>query len=202
MNQKLKAVFLIATLKPDNEVSHTEALALLLDEKLKAHGVESQMIRLAERNIPVGTQSDMGKGDEWPGILKTLIASDIVILATPIWFGNYSSLLQKIIERMDSARGPEFTKNGKSPFNNKVGAVIVTGGQDGAEAIIGHIGMFMSWIGFTLPPAYSLSVLSSMNFEEKSMQELIEGYKKKSNAIAEVTAGNLTSLAQLIRKNN
>lgn len=200
MNSKLKATFLVATLKPDNEVSHTEALSRLLAEKLKAHEVESEIVRLAERNIPLGTQGDMGKGDEWPEILKKLIASDIIIFATPVWFGSYSSLLQKIIERMDSVRGPEFTKNGKSPFNNKVGGVVVTGGQDGAEAIIGHIAMFMSWIGLTIPPAYSLTFLSGMNFAEESMEVLIEGYKKDNDDIAGVTAANLASLAKLLKK--
>src|SRR3989344_7466875 len=97
----MKAIFLLATLKHNDEVSNTEVLSELLAEKLKDHSIESEIVRLIDYNIPPGLKSDMGAGDDWPQILKKVLAADIVIFATPIWWGIASSLMQRIIERMD-----------------------------------------------------------------------------------------------------
>ncbi len=197
---RLKATFLIATLKPDDELSHTEILSGLLGDELSPLGVECEMIRLAERNIKLGTQNDMGDGDEWPSILKKLFASDIVIFATPTWWGSHSSLMQKVLERTDNVRGTEFTKTGKSPFNKKVGGIIVTGAQDGAEEIIGHLMMVMSWIGLTIPAAGSLSIIAAANYSSDNRKEILASYKKEYAGMAKVTAQNLTNLATLLKK--
>ena len=65
------------------------------------------MIRLVDYDIPAGTKSNMGKGDDWPRILEKILASDIIVFATPIWWGIQSSLMQRVIERLDelSIRG-------------------------------------------------------------------------------------------------
>jgi len=196
----LKATFLIATLKPDAELSHTEILSGVLRDMLHPLGVDCEMIRLAERNIKLGNKNDMGGDDEWPSILKKLFASDIVIFATPIWWGSHSSLMQKVLERTDNVRGEEFTKTGKSPLNKKVGGIVITGAQDGAENIIGHLMMVMSWIGLTIPPAGSLSVLASANYSSNNREEILKGYQKEYGGQAKVTAQNLVTLATLLKK--
>ena len=199
--QNLKAVFLVGTLKATPLSSHTQVLSEFLAQKLEKYNVESEFIRLADYDIKPGIEDDMGNGDEWPTILEKLVASDIIILSTPIWWGTYSSLIQRAVERMDHVRGPEFYSTGKSPFSNKVGGMVVTGGSDGAEFVIGHLAMFMSWSGLTIPPACSVSVLSGVNFEDKSDAELIEAYKKDSEGVAEVTAANLATTARLLKMN-
>ena len=196
----LKATFLIATLKPAAELSHTEILSRLLGDALSPLGVESEWIHLADRNIELGTKNDMGKDDEWPAILEKLFASDIVIFGTPTWWGSHSSLMQKVLERMDNVRGDEFTKTGKSPFNNKVGAIIVTGAQDGAEQIIGHLMMVMSWVGFTIAPAGSLSIIAASNYSSDNEKEIRTSYQKEYGAMAKVTAQNIANLAALLKK--
>ena len=63
-----RAVFLLATLKHKRgggEFSHTETLCELVVENLRAHGVRSEIVRLVEYDIPPGTKSNMGKGDDW-----------------------------------------------------------------------------------------------------------------------------------------
>ena len=99
-----RAVFLLATLKHKRgggEFSHTETLCELVIENLREHGVRSEIVRLVEYDIPPGTKSNMGKGDDWPVILKKVLAADILVFATPIWWGNHSSLMQRAIERLD-----------------------------------------------------------------------------------------------------
>jgi multimeric flavodoxin WrbA len=200
--ENLKAVFLVGTLKKEGDFSHTEFLSQFLAGKLKTYGVQSEVIRLIDKNIPLGLENDMGNGDEWSDILKSLFEADIVILATPIWWGSYSSLIQKIMERMNNVRGADFTKTGKSPFNNKVGGIVVSGAEDGAEYVIGHLSMFMSWVGFSMPPACSLSSLLGMNYSNTDAKELSVEYEKNYGNMAGVTAANLSALAILLKKNS
>ncbi len=82
----LTAIVLLATLKPKNQLSHTAVLATLLMEKLARSNIQSEMIRLIDYDIKPGIQENMGTGDEWPKILKQILAADIIIFATPIWW--------------------------------------------------------------------------------------------------------------------
>ena len=43
----------------------------------------------------------MGEGDEWPQILEKILAADILIIGTSIWFGVRNSVCQMVIERLD-----------------------------------------------------------------------------------------------------
>ena len=60
----MRAVVLSCTLKPSPAPSNTEALASVVTDALRSHGVESEVIRLADRDIPPGVESDMGAGDD------------------------------------------------------------------------------------------------------------------------------------------
>ncbi|MDQ5832410.1 MAG: NAD(P)H-dependent oxidoreductase [Actinomycetota bacterium] len=97
----LKAVLLNCTIKKSPAVSNTEALMDKVIEHLDALGVECEKVRVVDHNIPFGVASDEGPGDEWPPILDKLLAADIIIVGTPIWFGVRSSVCQTVIERLD-----------------------------------------------------------------------------------------------------
>jgi len=197
----MKAIFLLGSLKRDGEWSHTRVLSELLIEKLKDNGVESEIVALIDHHIPPGLKTDMGvvdgKQDEWPGIVAKMVASDIIIFATPIWWGNMSSLMQRVIERMDELND-EIAATGKSEFLNKAGGMVITGAEDGAQHVIGNISNFMSWNGFTLPPASSLSYLGNFgNTPEEAMQKL----KVSSGAAATTVARNLAHVAKTLKAN-
>ena len=38
--------------------------------------------------------------DEWPAIFEHVIAADILVLLTPIWLGEKSSVCTQVIERL------------------------------------------------------------------------------------------------------
>ncbi len=199
----MKAVFLLASLKRGGEWSHTKVLCDLLAEKLKENGVESEIISLVEHHIPPGLKTDMGvvdgKQDEWPTIVKAMFAADIIIFATPIWWGNMSSLMQRIIERLDELND-EIAKSGKSDFLNKAGGMVITGAEDGAQHVIGNLSNFMSWNGLTLPPAASLSFLGSFgNTPEEAMQKLKAA--GSTSAQAATVARNLVHIAKTLKAN-
>lgn len=161
---ELKAVFLLGTLKKKHVLSHTRALCDVVADTLKRQeNVDSEIIRLRDYRIEAGTSTEIDD-DDWPDIVEKMIASDIIIFATPIWWGIQSSLIQRAIERLDELND-ELLETGKSVFANKVGGIVITGAEDGAEHIIGNILNFMSFNGFSVPPAPSVTWLGDATSE-------------------------------------
>lgn len=198
----LKAVFLLGTLKKLPEVSHTEGLCQLLIAELKEQGVESEIIRLVDYALPPGTRTNMGEGDDWPSLLPRIQASDMLILATPVWWGIQSSLMQRAIERMDELND-EIVATGKSEFLNKVGGMVITGAEDGAQHIIGNLANFLTWNGLTLPPACSLSYLGSYEKgEDDSLESLHAKFRsgKYTAGMARTMARNLAHVARTLKE--
>jgi multimeric flavodoxin WrbA len=146
----LRALVLNASLKDAPAVSNTGEVVDLVLGHLAARGVTGETIRLADRRIPVGLGYQESEDDEWPEIVAKLKAADIVIFATPIWWGGRSSLMQRVIERMD-ALDEEYRADGRSALYNKVAGIVITGSEDGALATMGSIMMVLTWMGFTLP---------------------------------------------------
>jgi len=194
----MKALILNGTLKRENHFSHTRTMCDFLITHLEKYGCESEFINLVEFNIKPGVESDEGEGDEWPEILKKVLAVDIIIFATPIWWGTYSSLIQRIIERMD-ALNDELLESGKSELANKVGGMIISGAEDGAEHIIGQICNFLVWNGITMPPACSLSYLGDYPKTKAELLKQLENSKSIKN-MAEVMSHNLTYFARLLKE--
>ncbi|MDQ3660771.1 MAG: flavodoxin family protein [Actinomycetota bacterium] len=147
----LRAVFLNCTLKRSPEVSNTEALARKVVGWFDRLEVESEIIRIVDYNVPTGVSSDEGDGDEWPKILEGIKAADILVIATPIWFGHRSSVAQLVIERLDGTYN-ERNEAGQYPLYNKVGGVVVTGNEDGAHAAAESTLFNLSHLGCTIPP--------------------------------------------------
>jgi multimeric flavodoxin WrbA len=181
----VKATILLATLKKDG-LSNTETLSQFLQQRMARSGVECTIVRLVDHDIPPGTCSDMGDGDEWPGILERLLASDIVIFATPIWWDNHSSLMQRAIERLDELHDRVMAGE-PSPLEGRAGGIVITGDSDGAQHVIGHIGNFFNAIGLALPPYGTLSVLWERQAKGKhpSREELLEKYEADYGSTAD-----------------
>lgn len=197
----LKATILLGTLKTKSrkEFSNTAVLCELLCDEFAKHEVKTEIIRLVEYEILPGTKSNMGKKDEWPRILETLVRADIIVFATPIWWSGHSSLIQRTLERLDELND-EIVETGKSEFLNKVGGMVITGGEDGVQNVIAGLANFMVWNGLTLPPACSLSYLG--NHKAKTAKGLKKEFLKKSDTVgmAKTMARNLAYMAQLLKE--
>lgn len=148
----LKALFLNCTLKKSPEVSNTEALINKAVKLYSELGVESEILRMIDYNIPFGISSDEGEGDEWPEILDKVRACNILIIGTPIWFGVRSSIAQLVIERLDGTYDEGDPETGQFPLYNKVAGVIVTGNEDGAHDAAGTTLFNLSHLGCVIPP--------------------------------------------------
>lgn len=173
----MKAVILLGTLKRSG-LSNTETLCEFLAERMERRGVRCEIVKLAEHEIPPGTYSDMGAGDAWPGILAKVLAAEILVLATPIWWGIQSSLTQRVVERLDELHDRVLAGE-PSPLEGKVGGIVLTGDSDGAQHVIGNLCNFFNAVGLLVPPYATLSVLweRQAKGEHPSREELLEKYE-------------------------
>jgi multimeric flavodoxin WrbA len=147
----MRATILNGTLKPSPDTSNTEGLASYVAGALRERGVdEVTHIRLVDHDVKPGVESDMGDGDAWPAIREQILASEILIVATPTWLGQLSSVTKRALERMDAFLS-ETDDDGVPVAYNRVAGVVVTGNEDGAHAIIAAVAQALIDIGYTLP---------------------------------------------------
>jgi multimeric flavodoxin WrbA len=146
----MRALVLNCTLKPSPAPSNTQALTDVVISSLEAADVEVEVVRVVDRRIPPGVELDLGDGDEWPQIHDSVLASDILVIATPTWLGQPSSVSKIVLERMD-AMISEKKDDGTVAAYNKVAGVVVTGNEDGAHHVITEIAGALVDVGFTIP---------------------------------------------------
>lgn len=148
----IKAIFLNCTLKKSPAVSNTDALIDKAVEEYKKIGVESEVVRIIDHNVLTGINSDEGNGDEWPMINQKVKQANILIIATPIWFGVRGSVCQKTMERLSGGYDEANPKTGQYPLYGKVGACIVTGNEDGAHDVCANTLFNLTHLGCTIAP--------------------------------------------------
>jgi multimeric flavodoxin WrbA len=151
----LRALMLNCTLKKSPDLSHTEGLMKISKAILEKKGVKVEILRPVDFNIARGVYPDMTKHgwevDDWPQLYEKVKASDILILGTPIWLGDKSSVCTHIIERLYSNSG-ELNENGQYSFYGKVGGCIITGNEDGIKHCAMNILYSLQHVGYTIPP--------------------------------------------------
>jgi multimeric flavodoxin WrbA len=146
----MKALVLNCTLKSSPEPSNTQLLADVVIAAMKERGVEVDVRRIVDHSVPVGVETDLGDGDEWPGIHEQVLASEILVIATPTWLGQPSSISKKVLERLD-AMISETRDDGTPVAYGKVAGVVVTGNEDGAHHVVAEVAGALGDIGFTVP---------------------------------------------------
>ena len=146
----LTALALNCTLTPSPASSSSELMASQVLDALAEHGVTGSMIRVVDHDVRPGVQTDMGDGDAWPAIRQQLLAADILVLATPTWLGQHSSVAQRVFERLD-AELSETDEAGRTLTSGKVAVVAVVGNEDGAHHITGITLQVLNDVGFSIP---------------------------------------------------
>ncbi len=154
-SENLTALYLNCTLKRSPERSHTDALVEKSRDILEAQGVKTTVIRPVDHDIAFGVQPDMTKEgwetDEWPEIFKEVEKADIMVLTSPIWIGNMSSVAVQTLERLYAHSG-QTNESGQYIYYNKVGGVLVTGNEDGGKHVSRDVLYCLQHIGYTVPP--------------------------------------------------
>jgi len=147
--------------------------------------MQYEIVRLAGYNIKPGTYTSVDS-DDWPAILKKILDLDIVIFATSMWWGIHSSLMQRVIEKLNEFHH-ELMISGDLRLTIKVARIMVTGDSDGAEHIIGNLFNFLIDLGLTIPPFATLTVLwlgfakKSDKSKEEKIRYLEDNYTSAAN---------------------
>ena len=147
----MKALALNCTLKRSPDDSNTGALLRVVLEALEQRGVETETIRVVDHVVEPGVVSEpVTDADEWPAIREKVVGADILVVGTPTWLGQQSSISKRVLERMDALLS-ETKDDGRPIAYDKVAGVVVTGNEDGAHHCIAEISGALVDIGFTVP---------------------------------------------------
>jgi nitrite reductase/ring-hydroxylating ferredoxin subunit/multimeric flavodoxin WrbA len=110
--------------------------------------------------------------------------ADVILVATPIRWGNASSLYYKMVERMNCIQNQETTANNHL-LKNKVASFIITGGQDNVQAVAGQMLGFFAEIGCQFPQFPYIAHSRGWSAED---MENNERYVQQSQALHEGAA--------------
>lgn len=151
----LSALFLNCTLKKSPEMSHTQGLIDMSMAMMNKAGVTTEVLRPVDFDIAPGVYPDMTEHgwdtDDWPALLDKVMAADILVLTTPIWLGDKSSVCARVIERLYSASG-RLNEAGQYAYYGRAGGCLVTGNEDGAKHCAMNILYSLQHLGYTIPP--------------------------------------------------
>ena len=151
----LRALFLNCTLKPSPQQSHTEGLIDIARAIMEKNGVGVEVLRPVDFQIAYGVYPDMTEHgwprDDWPQILDKVMAADILVLGSPIWLGEKSSVCTKVIERLYAASG-QLNEHGQYAYYGRVGGCLITGNEDGAKHCSMNILYSLQHLGYVIPP--------------------------------------------------
>jgi multimeric flavodoxin WrbA len=201
MVPKLKVLAFNCSLKSAHgrEKSSTDVLLNQFMDELAELGAKGEVIRAVDHNIKAGVKSDEGKGDDWPKLRKRVIDADILIIATPIWLGQPSSVAKRVLERMDAFLD-ETDDKGRMPSYGKAAVVVVVGNEDGAHHTGAEMFQALLEVGFTIPSG-GITYWVGEAMGSKDYKELF----KTPKAIADwnpMLASNAVHLARLLKQEN
>ncbi|MBW1640923.1 flavodoxin family protein [Microbacterium resistens] len=183
------------TLKPSPEPSSTEVLGRQVMEALAEQGVSGDALRVVDHRVLPGVLTDMGDDDEWPTIRAAVLAADILVLATPTWLGQHSSVAQRVLERLD-AELSETDDAGRPTLFGTVAIPVVVGNEDGAHHISAILGQALGDVGCTLAaqPAVYWNGEAMSGVDYKDLTEVPEAVA----AATRTAAANAVHLAGLL----
>ena len=151
----LRAVYVNCTLKRSPETSHTQGLIDISVAIMEANGVEVDQIRAVDHEIASGVYPDMTEHgwprDDWPELYERVRAADIVVLCSPIWLGEKSSVCTKVIERL-YGNSHLLNEHGQYADYGKVGGCLITGNEDGVKHCAMNILYSLQHLGYSIPP--------------------------------------------------
>jgi multimeric flavodoxin WrbA len=151
----LRAIYVNCTLKRSPAPSHTQGLADRSIAIMERSGVTVDQFRAIDHEIATGVQPDMTEHgwarDDWPGLFERVIAADIVVILTPIWLGEKSSVCTRVIERL-YGNSHLLNPDGQYAYYGRVGGCLVTGNEDGIKHCAMNVLYSLQHLGYTIPP--------------------------------------------------
>jgi multimeric flavodoxin WrbA/nitrite reductase/ring-hydroxylating ferredoxin subunit len=194
----------ISTTAMDGENPRYSTSDALLDSAMRhaatMYGVEAKTIRLNDlrfRNCE-GYYSKAAQACTWPCSITQMDPNDqldvvyeaivhwadVILVSTPIRWGNASSLYYKMAERMNCIQNQVTIRN-RVLMKNKVAAFIITGGQDNVQAVAGQMLGFFAEIGCVFPQFPYIA--HSRGWSAEDMERNVD-YVKQSEELHEAAA--------------
>lgn len=148
-------------------ISKSERLLVRALDRYKGYGCDTTFLRLKDLKIydcegnysenpsycTYPCQSSLKyDDDEMQKVYDAVLATDILILATPIRWNNHSALVQKFVERMNAIENQD-SWFGNRLIRSKVVGLIIIGHVDGIQHVAGNLLNFFVWSGFHIPEA-------------------------------------------------
>jgi len=151
----LNALFLNCTLKRSPDLSHTQGLIDISSAIMKKNGVTVEALRPVDFDIAYGVYPDMTTqgwdNDNWPEIYEKVKNAHILVITSPIWLGEKSSVCTKVIERLYASSG-DLNEHGQYAYYGRVGGCLITGNEDGAKHCSMNILYSLQHLGYVIPP--------------------------------------------------
>ena len=151
----LKALFLNCTLKPSPVLSHTAGLMEVSRAIMERLGATTEMLRPVDYDLAPGVYPDMKdhgfERDDWPDLYAKVLAAEILVIGSPIWLGEKSSVCTRLIERLYS-NSAEVNDEGQYIYYGRVGGCIITGNEDGSKHCAMNILYSLQHLGYVIPP--------------------------------------------------
>jgi multimeric flavodoxin WrbA len=151
----LRALIFNCTLKPSPDRSNTDGLIDRCRHIMAAQGVAVDVLRAVDHDIATGVWPDMTEHgwqhDAWPQLYEKVLAADILVLAGPIWLGDNSSVMKRVIERL-YACSSILNDRGQYAYYGRVGGCLITGNEDGVKHCAMNVLYSLQHLGYTIPP--------------------------------------------------
>ncbi len=201
---ELRATYVNCTLKRSPERSHTQGLVDISAGIMRRHGVHVSEIRSIDHQIASGLYPDMREHgwevDEWPALWPTVFASDILVIAGPIWLGDNSSETKKVIERLYS-QSHLLNEQGQWAYYGRVGGCLITGNEDGVKHCAMNVLYSLQHIGYVIPPQADAGWIGEAGPGPSYLDEGSGGPENDfTNRNATFMTWNLMHLARMIKR--
>lgn len=168
-------MFMNGSLKQNEQESYTYYLWTEVEKEFKKQGiVKFEHFHLAKMNIQPGVNRTMSTPDDMDKVFEGIKNNDIIVFGTPIWWGNPSSLIQRIIERLDDINTYRYKYEQDDMMLKKIFCMLVTGAEDGGQQCIARLNGWAPFLGFTIPPYNGLMWLGNKKSDVK--QETVHPY--------------------------
>lgn len=195
-DDRLTALVLACSLKRSPAPSSSQKLGTELLEALHEHGVDGTVVRVVDHDVRFGVSTDEGDGDAWPALRRRMLDADVLVLATPIWMGQPSSVCKLVLERLD-AELSETDDQGRMLTSGKVAAVAVVGNEDGAHHVTAECLQALNDVGFSVAANGSTYWVGEA-MHGTDYQDLDE-QPEETATTTRTAAANTAHLARLLR---
>ncbi|WP_435792318.1 flavodoxin family protein [Actinacidiphila glaucinigra] len=148
-------MFVNTTLKRSPEISNTDGLIDVSAGIMRGHGVQVETVRAVDHDIATGVWPDMTEhgwaSDAWPELYERVLAADVLVLCGPIWLGDNSSVMKRVIERLYGCSSL-LNDAGQYAYYGRVGGCLITGNEDGIKHCAMNVLYSLQHLGYTIPP--------------------------------------------------